>query len=354
MTYITPDKVFSHMNRLVLWTTGEKPAPVTVEWDLTNVCSLGCRACHFAHTHLRGPHAGTERPTGYSETGAFADPDLVRHGLEDMAAAGVLGVVWSGGGEPTLHPELRALTTHALRIGIRQGMYTLGGHLTEESAFRLASTLEWVVVSLDAADAVTYARDKGVGPERFDAACRGVRWLAQAGRAAVGVSFMLSAENWRDAIRMLSLARQLGATYATFRPLIETDAHAPQQIVVGRRWISDAMATFEALAAEPDVECSPERFAAYRDWMGHDYDACYGIRLNCTVTPDGRVWVCPQRRGMAGSEVGDLRRESFAAMWARHPGRWTDFSSCRAMCRLHQTNQTLARVYAHRPHLEFV
>lgn len=354
MTYITPDKVFAHMDRLVDWQHGKKPSPVTVEWDLTNVCSLGCQACHFAHTHLRGPHTGAERPEGYTDTGAFADPDLVRRGLTEMAWAGVKGVVWSGGGEPTLHPDHLAIFAHAARQGLRQGMYTLGGHFTEESAVRVASTLDWVVVSLDAAGAETYARDKKVIPERFHAACRGIRWLAQAGRATVGVSFMLSDGNWRQAHAMLALAREHGATYSTFRPLIETDAQDPQVVTASREWVTDAMETLEELATEPDVECTPERFAAYRDWLGHDYDTCYGIRLNCTVTPDGRVWVCPQRRGIAGSEVGDLRTESFAALWERHPGAWTDFSGCRAMCRLHQTNQTLARVYALRPHEAFV
>lgn len=329
---------------------------MTVEWDLTNVCSLGCTACHFAHTHLRGPHSGAERPEGYHDTGAFADTDLVRRGLEEMVRAGVQGVVWSGGGEPTLHPDWQALINHANRLGLRQGMYTLGGHFTEESAFILASTVEWVVVSLDAMDADTYARDKKVVPDRFYAARQGIKWLSQVGRAVVGVSFMLRSDNWRQAIEMLMLTRQLGATYATFRPLIETDVNHPEEPSVDRRWVNDALQTFHALTIEPDVECSPERFEAYRDWVDHShhYDACYGIRLNCTVTPDGRVWVCPQRRGMDGSEIGDLRVESFSKLWERHPGAWRNFTGCRAMCRLHQVNQVMAEVYRHRPHEAFV
>ena len=37
MTYIDPrGKVFAHMDRLVGWQQGAKPAPVTIEWDPTH------------------------------------------------------------------------------------------------------------------------------------------------------------------------------------------------------------------------------------------------------------------------------------------------------------------------------
>ncbi len=76
--------------------------------------------------------------------------------------------------------------------------------------------------------------------------------------------------------------------------------------------------------------------------------------LHATITPNGRVWVCPQRRGIAGSCVGDLSRESFAMLWARHPGSWNDFSECRVMCRLHLVNEMVAPVFAQPAHAEFV
>jgi hypothetical protein len=110
----------------------------------------------------------------------------------------------------------------------------------------------------------------------------------------------------------------------------------------------------ERLSHEPDVECDPSRFEAYRDWRGREYDTCHGIKLNATITPDGRVWVCPQRRGMTGSEIGDLRRESFTELWARHPRQWTEFADCRVMCRLHLINEQLSPVLQAYRHEAFV
>src|SRR5689334_14804502 len=140
--YISPAKVLTHVDRLASWKAGKQTAPVTVEWDLTNVCSLGCTGCHFAHTHVKGPWMGRAvLPLAYEGgTGDFADVALVKRGLRDMKHAGVKGIVWSGGGEPTLHPNWPEVIVFAREVGLEQGMYTLGGHLTHVDAQILAES----------------------------------------------------------------------------------------------------------------------------------------------------------------------------------------------------------------------
>lgn len=354
MSYISPQKVFAHLDRLAAWNRGETPAPVTVEIDLTNVCSLGCQSCHFAHTHVAGPWAArpVPIPAGYDHTGKFASAALVRRALGEMAEAGVKGIVWSGGGEPTLHPRLTEIVAHAHALGLQQGMYTLGGHITPQTA-AWTKHLSWAVVSLDCADAESYAAEKGVPASRFQAACDGIQSLALF-CPVVGVSFLLHAGNWQRMADMVALARNLGATYTTFRPTIQFASDQPSQITGDRTWIAEALPSLQWWHTQPNVEVDPSRFEEYRDWASHGYAACKGPRLVTMVTPDGRVWVCPNRRGMAGSELGDLRRESFAEVWARHPRQWTVDSGCRAMCRLHLVNRTLETVHQPRAHEAFV
>lgn len=361
MTFIDPrSKVLRHLDRVVGWQEGEKPAPVSVEWDLSNRCVLGCQDCHFAHTHSRGPWTTRERrlPMAYARPGDLADLALVERVVGELAAAGVQSVIWSGGGEPTTHPRWLDALRLAHAAGLEQGMYTLGGLFTEETAREAAGLLSWVVVSLDAADPQTYAREKGVAADRFHAACNGVRWLAAPRLAAVGVSFLLHRENWVQAsgLSMRRLAAALGATYVTFRPAIRTAPDQPSVCTDDRGWVTEflAHASDRELKSVQAVEFDPARFAQYRDWAGHGYDRCLGIRLNTTITPDGRVWVCPQRRGVAGSGLGDLRSESFASIWARHPGHYQVDEGCRVACRLHPVNAQLAALETPRLHEAFI
>jgi MoaA/NifB/PqqE/SkfB family radical SAM enzyme len=343
VTFIAPKtKVLKHLDRIADWNRGIKAAPVTVEIDLSNRCPLGCFCCHFSHTHTRGPWTTKARllPMAYESGGDLADVRMVTRALREMAEAGVKSIVWSGGGEPTTHPYVDDVVDMASRLGLEQGMYTLGGLFTEDSARYLAERLTWVVVSLDCKDGDTYAKEKGVPAERFEAACNGIRWLS-GHKATVGVSFLLHANNWMHAQDMLRLARSLGATYSTFRPTINTDPNAPGVCTDDRRWVTAAFSTLERLSWVVDVEIDPRRFRQYQEWRGHGYDSCEGIRLNATVTPDGRVWLCPQRRGIAGSCIGDLSTESFADIWARHPGHYAVDDGCRVMCRLHPVNEQL-------------
>ena len=356
MTYISSSKVFAHLDRVAGWQRGEKPAPVTIEWDLSNRCVLGCQSCHFAHTHTRGPWVMRDRrlPMAFENVGDYARTETVYRALGEMAQAGVRGIVWSGGGEPTTHPQWLEIVQHAADQGLEQGMYTLGGLLRPGSARALAAAATWVVVSLDCADPISYHIEKGVPMDRFGAACDGVRWLADAGTTTVGVSFLLHSGNWHNAESMVALSRRLGATYTTLRPTIETSPHDPATCTGDRSWITDALPTLRALAAEADVECDPDRFVEYRDWQARSYRTCYGIRFNATITPDGRVWLCPQRRGIPDSLIGHLEQDSFADVWARHPGSRSDLSECRVMCRLHLMNEQLDQVYRPQVHEAFV
>lgn len=360
MTYISQFKVLSHLDRLAAWQSSvrglrDHPAPVTIEWDLTNRCSLGCQSCHFAHTHTKGPWAGRAMlPMAFESTGDLADVDLVVKTLWEMAAGGVQGIVWTGGGEPTLHPKWVEIIEEAHCAGLAQGMYTLGGHLDQRKARVLGTCAAWVVVSLDAADELDYASEKSVPPARFEEALNGIKMLSDVGSVVVGVSFLLHDKNWDRAPEMLFLARQHGATYTTFRPTIEVHQDQPGKVSMDTAWIDAAEDLLVALSHEKDVEIDPSRFTAYRNWTTHGYNDCYGIRLTTMVTPDGRVWICPNRRGIAGSELGDLRHESFETIWSRHPGHYPVDGWCRAMCRLHLQNQVLAHVYEKRPHAPFV
>lgn len=362
MTYVDPaGKVLSHLDRVQRWTEGETPAPVTIEWDLSNRCVLGCQDCHFAYTHTRGPWTAGRRdlPMAHDRGGDLADTALVTRTLTEVARmdhglCGVQGVVWTGGGEPTTHPDWPEIMKHAAEEGLEQGVYTLGGLLTPLSASLMAGYATWVVVSLDAVDAETYALEKRVPESRYRAALDGIRALV-GHKAVIGVSFLLHEHNWRFAERMVDLGRSLGANYTTLRPVIRTSPTNPAKLTDERWWIESSKPLLTRLSQMPDVECNPDRFRDLLNWKDHGYTTCYGIRLNTTITPDGRMWVCPNRREYAGAScLGDLRTESFTSIWARHPGRWTDFRECRAMCRLHYANQTLDAIHRPRSHTAFI
>lgn len=356
MTVIDPrGKLLAHLDRLAELKAGRVPPPINVEVDLSNRCSLGCEWCHFAYTHTRGPLAGKrEKPAGAIAGGDLMDVELAYRMVAELATAGVASVTWTGGGEPTLHPAFDDIVARtAFMTTLEQGLYTHGGHITEQRAQLLKTTHRFVYVSLDAASPSSYQRAKGV--DRFDQACDGIRRLADAhGDATIGVGYLVTRENFRHVDRAAVLARELGADYLQLRPTISYDQHEPGRPAAGSMaWLEQAIA-YAKLAAErnPNVIVDLARFRMYQAWLGHGYPTCWWSALQTVVTPNGKVWTCVNKREHPAAELGDLTRETFADIWARRPVAHVDHD-CRVLCRGHIANTELDGIMAPRDHSAF-
>lgn len=353
-TFIAPQpKLLGHLDRLQeLREFGMTSAPINVEIDLSNRCSLGCDWCHFAHTHTRGPLKGKRpKPAGAIPGGDLMDTPLAFRIVDELVEAGVRSVTWSGGGEPTLHPDFDSIISYAKSAGIQQGLYTHGGHVDRARAELLKGALTWVYVSLDAANAAVYRRDKGV--DRFQAACSAIRDLVAAlGCATVGVGYLITGSNWRSAPAAADLACDLGADFIQFRPTILYDQDDPAKLIEATQWMPEALELLQAIESDR-IEIDLDRFRMYQDWEGHGYTTCWWSGLQTVITPNGKVWTCANKREHPGAELGDLSSESFAEIWARRELAKVD-DDCRVMCRGHIPNLALAEIFAARPHAEFV
>jgi GTP 3',8-cyclase len=355
MNYIDPrNKTLWHTDKLAqLRFTGKTNAPVNVEIDLSNRCSLGCEWCHFAYTHTRGPLAGTvEKPPGHIDGGDIMDTHLAYHIIADLAQAGVKSITWTGGGEPTLHPEFDSIVEFAAKYGIEQGLYTHGGHITTDRASLLKRLCTWVYVSLDEVDATSYQKHKGAN--RFAAARAGVLALVDAkGPATIGVGFLIHEGNWQKVAQMVDLAHWMGVDYVQLRPTIEYTQQSPSLAPTEPLWMDDAIDALRVYERNPFVSVDIPRFEAYRDWEGHGYSTCNWSAMQTVITPNGKVWTCVNKRERADALLGDLNSNSFAQVWSNvRPCAVTD--TCRVMCRGHVANITLDAILRKPEHENFI
>lgn len=351
--FIDPrSKLLQHVDRIAQIKAGEVPPPVNVEIDLSNRCSLGCEWCHFAYTHTRGPLKGKRQKPELAIAGGDLMPyEFARDLVRQLRDAGVRSITWTGGGEPTLHPQFDEIITCARMRGIPQGLYTHGGHINAARGALLKETMTFVYVSLDAADAASYKRDKGV--DRYEEACDGIRHLVAAGgTATVGVGYLLTRRNWQRAYEMRDQARALGAAYCQFRPTILYTQDEPGVAAEDTSWMTEARVLLERLADDPFVLADVNRFAEYENWT-RGYSTCWWSALQTVVTPNGSVWTCVNKREHPAALLGSCAEEPFADIWARRPIAEVD-GSCRLMCRGHIANQALNEILTPAAHAEFV
>lgn len=357
MTYIDPRaKLLQHIDRIAEIKAGGKPAPVNVEIDLSNRCNLGCSGCHFGHTHTRGPLAKSAKPQGMTDVGDLMPYPLIVSILDQLKAAGVRSITWTGGGEPTLHPHFVDAIMHAQAIGLEQGVYTNGTQIDQHKATLMKHYMAWVYVSMDAHDPESYRKYKRV--DAFAQACDGVKHLVKAaGKATIGVGFLIHQGNWDRYDHMRKLGATLGADYVNFRPEINYQMGNPSQRAGDYPdWMSEFTAAMDneiEWNGLPGVEVDVQRFRDYQFWHGHGYPTCYWAQMQTVITPNGKVWTCVNRRGFSGDCIGDLAVETFADIWIRSAAKAVDHQ-CRIMCRGHIPNQALAQMLSEQVHGSFI
>lgn len=326
MSFIDPrSKLLQHIDRLAEIKAGNKPAPVNIEIDLSNRCNLACKGCHMKQTH----------------DNALMDTGLILDVLKQLKDAGVRSVTWSGGGEPTLHPDIIRIIQ---ACDIDQGIYTNGTNLSYALIDVLAERMKWVYISLDRNARESFIEYKGV--DKFQRVIAGAEILAHAPRkCTVGIGFMVDADNWREIPNMSALAlHKIGADYVQFRPLITPGAD--------RSWIKDALPLLKERISSREI-VDVNRFKQYLDWTSHGYERCYWSQVQTVITPDGKVYACCNRRGMKDGCLGDLAIEKWADVWERSIA-WAVDDNCRLMCRGHIPNLALDEMFTPHAHGNFI
>ena len=103
-------KLLKHLDKLKNIQDGKPPSPVMAHISLINACNLTCSFCCFANRDMKDR----------------LSIDKVKQALDSFAKIGVTGVEFTGGGEPTLHPDFEEIALYARSIGLSLGVCTNG------------------------------------------------------------------------------------------------------------------------------------------------------------------------------------------------------------------------------------
>jgi MoaA/NifB/PqqE/SkfB family radical SAM enzyme len=126
------------------------------------------------------------------------------------------------GGEPLLNPDWAAIADMLRGAGLRVWLLTSGLALAKH-AQRAAGLFDAITVSLDGADAATYAAIRGL--DAFDKVCEGIRAAADQG-VPPGLRVTLQRGNFRQLPAFVDLAKELGAQRISFLAVDVANPHA--------------------------------------------------------------------------------------------------------------------------------
>lgn len=106
-----PQAKLAAQENFVKFLKGEKVYPVNIEISLSHTCDAVCSWCFYAGTHVK-------------KSAGMMEKDILIKLVKDLAELKVKAISWTGGGEPTLHPDFPELVDLAYSLGIKQGLFT--------------------------------------------------------------------------------------------------------------------------------------------------------------------------------------------------------------------------------------
>ena len=369
-------KILHHIDRLRALAENQDIAPITVEIDPVAYCNHACGWCVDPVHH----------PVKLSEeTFANLISELATFSVNGFQ---VEGIVFKGGGEPTLHPNFGAMVERTVDLGFAVGVVTNGSRL-QNWAKVLGTRASYVRVSIDGPTPESHARIHQ--SQDFKKILSGIKHLIKARgnkhHPIVGLSFAIDIHTINLAHEALRLGEELEVNYVLLRPpFFEEVGREPtmaiseaQQVrkqlgqvaskyngsldVMVGNWIGDAE---QKAMKNQFLEASGRRAMQIAADLPieHRTGRCLASPVLAVVTADGNLYGCCNLRALPQWSFGCLNYSAaigFKELWAGEQRSQTLERMHQTQCIQHCTHP-LARYNEmievlrdrERPHSQFV
>jgi MoaA/NifB/PqqE/SkfB family radical SAM enzyme len=280
--------------------------------------------------------------------------------MDELAAAGVMAIQFTGGGEPTVHPEHERIFTRAEELGLKRALVTNGVSMSDP-LIAMLPRFSWVRVSIDAGTAETYAKVRDTPAGHFNKVWGNVTRLTHAIRlqpgCVLGIGYVVTPENWEEIGEGVRMAAESGAAYIRLSAMFSTDGAWPYRNIYGE--IKNFIHEVADLWQRPDFKVHDlfgERLQDLEEGPP-DYPVCYYQHYNTYIGGDLNVYRCCvlayNKRGLLGSVKNQPYGEFLAKPATQNLLNSFDARGCER-CQFNSKNRAMNYILGPKPaHAEF-
>lgn len=315
------NKLLQHYAAIRAIASGSHVAPVHVQLIISDLCNQSCSFCAYRmEGYPSNLWFGVEGKDGQRNNNPprFIPTDKALEVVADCAAMGVKAIQFTGGGEPTVHPDHEAIVRSCLEAGMEAAVVS-NGIRWKPSLIELLARATWVRVSLDAGNPATYARIRSVSASQFELACQHVNALVELKRRSgsavvIGTSFIVTHDNWMEIDEAAGLAERLGVDNfriaAVFQP-------------AGRAYFEKFYEQAESLCRQAAQRSRDgfrvvDMFTQRCDDLQQgspEYSHCGYQYLTTYIAGDQNVYRCCNTSYNPRGLLGSIKSNSFKELW---------------------------------------
>ncbi len=347
-------------SKMVWWYSREQQlpdAPKQVQLILSGACNQDCSFCAYRMSGYTSNElfVGDSElmPTGHNNPKRWMDTERVMELLEEFRALGVLSVQFTGGGEPTVHPHHEPIFYNALDERLRCSLVSNGIRWSDDLINDILPRFDWVRVSIDAADAGSYAKTRRCPPSHWDRVWKNVRGLVSAierygSDTVFGLGYVVTPESYHDIEGFADIAKSVGVNNVRFTAMFSTENESPFVPIYDDIRLHLDKAKRQATDDFHVYDNFGSRFADLKQ-HAPDYASCSYQHYTSYIGDDLKVYRCCvfayNQRGLISG--GDLSTRSFEEFW-RSQERKDDMDALDARkcerCQFNSKNRSLLYV----------
>ncbi|MCU0666188.1 MAG: radical SAM protein [Candidatus Omnitrophica bacterium] len=349
---IDSHKLIYHVGRVNQWLEGKDISPLYMEISLTGACNNRCIFCAFDYLNYK--------PQYLSEK-------VLKKFISEVSRSGLKSILFSGEGEPLLHPGLVSIIRHAREKLLDVALTTNGTLLSGKIASSILPYLSWLRISFNAATANNYARIHGNTKESFYKIVANIKNAVSVKRkhqysCVIGVQFLLIKENNKEVLKMAKLVKGLGADYLVVKPYSQHPKsinRLSKTISYNKmRELEDKLDTFSddrfkvIFRANTMAKLNQER----------NYKKCLALPFWAHLVSNGDLYACSAFISDKRFCYGNIYKGSFEQIWKSAQRRkleklmknsW-DMHNCRLCCRMDEVNNYLWELKNPPIHVNFI
>ncbi|MFH1744863.1 MAG: radical SAM protein [bacterium] len=328
-------KILNHPEKIKIWLDNKDETLITVEIDMTNNCNSKCPACIGARTN--------NQSITYDEAKNYID-QIIKFGAK--------GLIFTGGGEPTLNPDIYKTVKYAFDKGLDIGLITNGMIMTDETMNAIIKYCTWCRISLDAENPEVFKSIHGLDKNMYFKVLDNIKKLTdyrkkQKSEVTIGVGYLTGKETAKGIVPFAKLASTLGVDYAQFRPFHNNFTDITKEYLEAKKYDND---NFHSVA-------SIQKYNRFKDEIKRPYDVCHGVNFCTVICADGTIQTCCHTRGKSKYILGNLKNNSFKEIWSKRKEVFSkiDFSDCGpVLCRADEFNRLLFEIAQKKQHINFL
>lgn len=299
-------KIVGFPDKLQSFRTGEITAPIYIRLKMTNLCNQKCFWCQYS-SHLSDLHQICDRTSQIPSEKILS----LIHEFSDM---GIKAVLFSGGGEPLIHPIAHEAFDLCYELGLKYALITNGQNLSPVMAQHLKHA-SWVRLSVDYWDGESLNRFRGVSPSIFDRIM--ANWKnfinVKDDSCDAEINFITTHENYQHIEEVCGLFKSLGSHNARFCPMYNSDFvnyHAPIKDEVYRR-LDNARKlyqddSFHIYSSYDNISLIP---------LHRPYNKCYFCQINPVIAADQILYTCHDQAYSEIGRLGSVENTTFKKLW---------------------------------------